>query len=75
MIRRHKWECRYRWPETFLFKHLLQYQPFMLNGETFVRLSARRYIPASVDLTGKVHIKAAYVRRIDSINTPVNTCV
>ena len=74
-MRRHSWERCYRWPETFRFKHLLQYQPFTLNGETFVRLSARRYMPASVDMAGRVHIKAEHVRLIDSINISVNTCV
>jgi hypothetical protein len=74
-MRQHNWERRYYWPEQFRFKHLLQYQPFKLNGETFVRLSARRYIAASVDLDGRVHIKADNVRRIDSISVPVNTCV
>lgn len=74
-MRHSQWERQYHWPETFRFKHLLKFQPFKLNGQTYVRLSARRYVPATVDASGRLTIHDRPVRCIDSINTPVNTCV
>jgi hypothetical protein len=72
------WVARFRWPETFRFKHLLRHQPFAfaagpLTGQTFVRLSARRFVPATVHINGSVTIHDRPVRCVDSINVPVCT--
>jgi hypothetical protein len=70
------WVARFRWPETFRFKHLLRHQPFAfcdgpLAGQAFVRVSARRFVPATVHINGSVTIHSKPARCISSINTPV----
>lgn len=67
------WVARYHWPEQIRFKHILKLQPFEMNGKVYVRLSARRYVPASVSIDGHVHVYDRPVRNIDRINTPVKT--
>lgn len=71
IYRTHNWEAQYHWPETFRFKHLLQYQPFGLYGRIYCRISARRYVPCDVSFIGSVRVHAGPIRCIDSINTPV----
>jgi hypothetical protein len=72
---RPSWVACYRWPETFRFKHLEKMQPFKMHGRTYVRLSARRYVPAEVSVCGHLTVHSSPVRCIDSINIPVNTAV
>lgn len=67
----HTWVAKYKWPETFRFKHLGKLEPFRMYGRTYVRLSARRYTPCDVSFMGKISIHAGPVKLIDSINLPV----
>ena len=46
-------------------------QPFSLHGRTYVRLSARRYVPCTVAVDGHLTVHDRPVRCIDSINVPV----
>ena len=67
------WVARYRFPETFRFKHLLPYQPFRMGDRVYARISARRYAPATVAWDGKVNIHDRPVRQVADINGPVIT--
>jgi hypothetical protein len=67
------WVARYRFPETFRFKHLLPHQPFRMGDRVYARISARRYAPASVSFDGKVTIHSAPVRSVANINGAVIT--
>lgn len=73
MFNQPSWVSQYRWPETFRFKHVLRLQPFRIAGDsqTYVRLSARRYVRADVSVAGRVHVYDRPVQLIGSINTPV----
>lgn len=64
------WVARYRWPETFRFKHLADGQAFGLYGRTYVRISARKYHPVRISFNG-AYTYHGEPRTIDSINVPV----
>jgi hypothetical protein len=65
------WVLRYRWPETYRFKHVPPGHGFMLYGRPYVRISARKYRPAIVRFCGYEPDAKAPAKAIDSINVPV----
>ena len=72
----------YRFPEQLRFKHLARHELFVFPAGEFtpsmgpyLKLSARRYVGATVRMVGLriVHeIKAAPVHTIGTINAPVS---
>ena len=64
------WVARYRWPETYRFKHVPKGHGFMLYGRPYVRISARRYVPAEVHFIG-YSAKNGPVKHVQSVNIPV----
>lgn len=72
---------RYRFPEQLRFKHLAKHELFMFPAGhgtpamgPYMKISAHRYVPATVQLIGErivPAIQAAPVHHIGSINAAV----